>query len=52
MLMSIKKLTSMYGNQGQWKEAEQLQIQISEMRKRVLRDEHPDTPTSMIAYTL
>ena len=33
--------------QGRWKEAEQLGIQVSETRKRVLGDEHPSTLTSM-----
>ncbi|KAF2267719.1 TPR-like protein [Lojkania enalia] len=41
------------GNQGRWKEAEELEVQVMEMRKRVLGDEHPDTLTSManLAYT-
>ena len=51
-LTSMANLASTDRNLGRWKEAEQLQIQISETRKRVLRDEHPDTPTSMIAHTL
>ena len=32
---------------GYWNEAEQLQVQISGTRKRVLGEEHPDTLTSM-----
>ena len=32
---------------GYWNEAEQLQVQVSETRKRVLGDGHPDTLTSM-----
>ena len=51
-LTSMANPASTDRNLGRWKEAEQLQIQISETRKRVLRDEHPDTPTSMIAHTL
>jgi tetratricopeptide (TPR) repeat protein len=34
-------------NQGRWKEAEELNVQAMQMRKRVLGDEHPDTLTSM-----
>ena len=32
---------------GYWKEAEELEVQVSETRKRVLGEEHPDTLTSM-----
>jgi hypothetical protein len=32
---------------GRYKEAEGLQVQVMQMRKRVLGDEHPDTLTSM-----
>ena len=32
---------------GYWKEAEQLRVQVSETRKKVLGEEHPDTLTSM-----
>jgi hypothetical protein len=44
----------MYSNQGRWKEAEELQVQVMQTRKRVLGDEHPDTLTSMnnLAITL
>jgi len=34
-------------NQGQWKEAEALQVQIMQTRKRVLGQQHPDTLGSM-----
>ena len=39
---------------GQYKRAEELQVQEMQTRKRVLGDEHPDTLTSMnnLAYTL
>jgi hypothetical protein len=43
-----------YSDQGRWKEAEELEVQVMQMRKRVLGDEHPDTLTSManLAFTL
>ncbi|KAH8724301.1 hypothetical protein GQ44DRAFT_618470, partial [Phaeosphaeriaceae sp. PMI808] len=39
---------------GRWKEAEELEVQVMETRKRVLGEEHPDTLTSMnnLAFTL
>ena len=42
-----------YRNQGRWKEAEDLGVQVIEMRKKVLGQEHPDTLTSMnnLAFT-
>ncbi len=46
-LTSIAKLASTYRNQGCWKEAEDLEVQVMETRKRVLGAEHPDTLTSM-----
>jgi hypothetical protein len=46
-LTSIANLASMYVNQGRWKEVEDLEVQVVEMRKRVLGPEHPDTLTSM-----
>ncbi|KAF2726793.1 hypothetical protein EJ04DRAFT_452655, partial [Polyplosphaeria fusca] len=41
-------------NQGRWREAEQLEVQVMETRKRVLGDEHPDALISMnnLAFTL
>jgi hypothetical protein len=50
----MANLASTYWNQGRWKEAEELQVQVMETRKRVLTDEHPDTLTSMhnLALTL
>jgi tetratricopeptide (TPR) repeat protein len=46
-------LASTYRNQGRWKEAEELFVQVMETRKRVLGAEHPDTLTSMsnLAFT-
>ena len=45
---SIKtNLALIYRNQGRWKEAEELFVQVMETRKRVLGQEHPDTLTSV-----
>ncbi|KAI4087290.1 MAG: hypothetical protein L6R37_008337 [Teloschistes peruensis] len=38
---------STYFDEGRWKEAEELQVQVMETRARVLGEEHPDTLTSM-----
>ena len=46
-LTSIGNLALTYRNQGRWKEAEQLEVQVLEMTKRVLGEEHPSTLTSM-----
>jgi hypothetical protein len=47
-------LAGTYRNQGRWKEAEELQVQVMQTRKRVLGNEHPHTLISMgnLAYTL
>jgi hypothetical protein len=37
----------MYRDQGRWKEAESLEMQVVEARKRVQGEEHPDTLTSV-----
>jgi Tetratricopeptide repeat len=52
--MSMANLASTYQNQGRWKEAEDLEVQVMETRKRVLGQEHPGTLTSMnnLAFTL
>ncbi|TGJ81185.1 hypothetical protein E0Z10_g7582 [Xylaria hypoxylon] len=52
-LVSMANLASTYWNQGWWKEAESLNVQVIETMKTVLRPEHPDTLTSMhnLAYT-
>ncbi|EMD58161.1 hypothetical protein COCSADRAFT_104582, partial [Bipolaris sorokiniana ND90Pr] len=41
-------------NDGRYKEAEELDVQVMQMRKRVLGDEHPNTLTSTnnLAFTL
>jgi tetratricopeptide (TPR) repeat protein len=46
-LTSMADLALTYWNQGQWKEAEGLEVQVMETSKRVLGQEHPDTLTSM-----
>src|SRR5256886_17626362 len=53
MCTSMRNLASTYSNQGRWKEAEELEVQVIETRKRVLGQEHPDTLTSMnnLAWT-
>jgi hypothetical protein len=43
MLIAMGNLASTYKTQGQWKEAEELDIQVMETSKRVLGAEHPDT---------
>ena len=43
----MANLASTYRNQGRWKEAEELDVQVIETRKRVLGQAHPDTLTSM-----
>ncbi|KAF2098292.1 putative kinesin [Rhizodiscina lignyota] len=52
-LASMTNLASMYGDQGRWKEAEELQLQVIETQKRVLSDDHPDTLISIcnLAHT-
>ena len=52
MLMSIANLALMSMNQGWWKEAEELFVQVIEMRKRVLGVEHPDMLTSIANLAL
>jgi hypothetical protein len=43
----MANLASTYRNQGRWKEAEELFVQVMETSLRVLGQEHPDTLTSM-----
>ena len=43
----MANLASTYQNQGRWKEAEDLEVQVMETMKRVLGQEHPSTLTSM-----
>jgi hypothetical protein len=40
-------LASTYRNQGRWKEAERLEVEVMEMGKRVFGQKHPDTLASM-----
>jgi hypothetical protein len=46
-LTSIGNLAATYENQGRWKEAEELEVQVMETRKRDLGAEHPDTLMSI-----
>ena len=46
-LTSMNNLASTYRDQGQWKEAEELGLQVMETFKRILGAEHPSTLTSM-----
>jgi tetratricopeptide (TPR) repeat protein len=41
-LTSMANLASTYRNQGRWKEAEELEVQVMETSLRVLGAEHPD----------
>ena len=41
-LDSMANLASTYRNQGRWKEAEELFVQVMETSSRVLGVEHPD----------
>jgi Tetratricopeptide repeat len=43
----MANLASTYRDQGRWKEAEELFMQVMETSKRVLGQKHPDTLTSM-----
>jgi hypothetical protein len=47
------KFALVFSEAGQWKEAEELDVQVMETRKRVLGEEHPDTLTSInnLAFT-
>ncbi len=47
MLTSIASLASTYWNQGRWKEVEELEVQVMEIRKMVLGQENSSTLTSM-----
>jgi hypothetical protein len=46
-LMSIGNLASTYRNQGRWKEAEELEVQVMETGKKVLGLKHPNTLISI-----
>jgi len=43
LLISMDNLALTYRNQGRWKEAEELQMQVLQTRKRLLGEEHPDS---------
>ena len=43
----MANLASTYRIQGRWNEAEQLEIQVLDLRTKLLGPEHPDTLTSM-----
>ena len=40
-LISIGSLASTYREQGRWNEAEQLEVQVMNIRKKLLDEEHP-----------
>lgn len=42
MLTSMANLALTFWNQGRWQEAEELFVQVMELRKRVLGTQHPD----------
>jgi hypothetical protein len=46
-LTSMGNLVSTYSNQGWWKEAKELEVQVMKTRKRVLGSEHPSILTSI-----
>ncbi|CAI7579555.1 unnamed protein product [Penicillium pancosmium] len=46
-LDSTAMLATAYRQDGQWREAEQLEVQVMEIRKTKLGADHPDTLTSM-----
>jgi tetratricopeptide (TPR) repeat protein len=46
-LTSMGNLALTFWKQGRWKEAEELEVQVLETKKRVLGEEHPSTLTSM-----
>ena len=43
----MENLAVSYWNLGRWNEAEKLQVQVMEMRKKLLGPEHPSTTTNM-----
>ena len=46
-LISKENTASTYRDQGRWNDAEQLEVQVMDMRKKLLGAEHPDTLSSM-----
>jgi hypothetical protein len=49
----MANLAATYRNQNRWKEAGELELEVIEMKKKVLGVEHPDTLVSMnnLAHT-
>ncbi|MCJ1240826.1 hypothetical protein MMC14_008830, partial [Varicellaria rhodocarpa] len=43
----MANLASTYWNQGRWKEAKKLEVQVMDMRKKLLGVKHPLTLNSM-----
>ena len=41
--MLFRSLAATYGDQGRWKEAEELELHVRDARLKVLGAEHPDT---------
>jgi hypothetical protein len=50
----MANLASTFWNQGRWKEADELEVQVMETKKKVLGLKHSDTLTSIanLASTL
>jgi tetratricopeptide (TPR) repeat protein len=46
-LLLKTRLGIIFGNSGRWKEAESLFVQVMELRKQILGQEHPDTLSSI-----
>ena len=42
MLSSMGNLADTYSNQGRWNEAEQLQVQVMNIGKKLLGEKHPE----------
>ena len=51
-LAGMGNFASTYWNQGRWKEAQELLVQVMEARKKAFGQEHPDTLTSMANLAL
>ena len=51
-LTSMAHFASIYRNEGRWKEAEELELQVMETSSRVLGLEHPNTLTSVASLAL
>ena len=47
----MANLASIYSNQGKWNEAEQLEIHVLDMRKKLLGVKHSDTLIGMKKHT-